>query len=72
MYEGLRTYIRGQNALLRGHKVGEDGYAGEYVLDMLRALVKLLSMERGSLDGGTWDHKVRELAIEAGINPDDV
>lgn len=69
MYEGLRTYIRAQNALNVGErKIGECGFAGEYILDMLRALEQLLSVERGSLDGQTWSRKLHELADEAGIS----
>lgn len=43
-------------------KVGDDGYAGPLVADMLAGMVGLLSCEIGALDGGTEDRAIRAIA----------
>lgn len=44
--------------------IGDDGYAGEYMADILNALIKLLSAEIGNLDGGDCDRYIRSIAEE--------
>ena len=48
-------------------RIGDDGYADEYMADILNALIKLLSCETGALDGGTQDRAVRAIAAKAGL-----
>jgi len=48
-------------------RIGDDGYADEYMADILNALIKLLSCETGKLDGGTEDKAIRAIAAKAGL-----
>jgi hypothetical protein len=53
-----------------GDAIGTDGYASPYFEDMCRAMIKLLSLDIGRLDGGTCDGAVRALASEHGCDGD--
>ena len=48
-------------------RVGDDGYADEYVAYILKGLLGLLNCETGNLDCGNEDHEVREIASKAGL-----
>lgn len=65
----LATYID-DHATANGVPVGEDGYAGPYVEDIAKAIIKLLSMETGRLDCGALDGMVRDIARVGGIDGD--
>jgi hypothetical protein len=66
--EGVAIY--GDASVDVGTKVGEDGYAAEYILDILRGVVGLLSAETGRLDCGTVDKAIRALGENLGFNRD--
>jgi hypothetical protein len=51
-----------------GWKIGEDGYAAEYVEDTIRNGIALLNMDTGRLDCGTLDATYRDLAEKGGID----
>jgi hypothetical protein len=53
-----------------GDPIGTDGYAEPYFTDMCRAMIKLLSMDIGRLDGGTCDGAIRQLATDHGCDGD--
>ena len=55
-----------------GGKVGEDGYAGPYWLDMVKAARKLLGMDTGRLDSGTLDGLLFDMVEAAGFKRDDL
>lgn len=67
LVHGLALYID-SHQMLFGSPVGEDGYCDEYVKDIAKAVIALLSAESGRLDCGTIDHAVREMARVAGID----
>lgn len=51
-----------------GLPIGEDGYGGDYWLQIASAVVKLMSADCGRLDGGTVDRLVRDMARTAGFD----
>lgn len=66
--EGVAIY--GDASLDVDTKLGDDGYASEYILDILKGVVGLLSAETGRLNCGTVDRAIRELAVHLGFNRD--
>jgi len=68
MKVAAENYCEAYAALSDGEsRIGDDGYADEYMADILNALIKLLSCETGKLDGGTEDRAVRAIAEKAGL-----
>ena len=48
--------------------LADDGYAGVYWLEIAQAIIKLLSMDIGRLDGGTLDDTVRAIMQNEGFD----
>ena len=48
--------------------LADDGYAGAYWLEIAQAIIKLLSMDLGRLDGGTLDDTVRAIMQNEGFD----
>ena len=54
-----------------GREIGTDGYCAEPWMAIASNVVHLLSADIGTLDGGTVDGLIRELALSAGFSADE-
>lgn len=61
MMEGIEHYCVGASAVGDGTPIGQDGYCGAEVANIINALIALLSGP-GSFDGGTCDAALRAIA----------
>lgn len=74
MEAGIAALVKGLDLVCHGYRnlgfdrgIGDDAYIAPHVLDAARAVLALLNIERGRLDGGTVDGMVRALMSEHGF-----
>jgi hypothetical protein len=70
LIKSVATYCD-THASANGTVMAADGYASEYILDMMKGIIGLLSADTGKrLDCGTLERTVRDIAEQAGFNRD--
>jgi hypothetical protein len=69
MYDALDEYACAHKRRY-GSPIGEDGVLGDAWIAAVRALAELLNGETGSIDCGTFDRHLRDLASAHGFTRD--
>lgn len=66
MILGLESYCK-ESVEEFGSKAGDDGFLGDYLVDIARGILGLLNGP-GTFDGGTLDHAIRMICEENNID----
>lgn len=70
MVDSVESYCDAYKQNWGDTPIGDDGYASDPMVDILKALRHLLSAEIGELDGGTMDRRIRAIAKAHGMLSD--